>query len=137
MSEKTTTAFGVLFVVMGLLGYVDNPLMGPLGIFATNNNHNLAHLLAGPVLLLAARRSTRTAIRSLYAVGAVYGLLAVVGFAGVGEEGQALLFGKVYVNDAGNWMHTILAVALIAAAWAVSRTYRSIPMPHASLRRLG
>jgi hypothetical protein len=36
--------FGAMFVVVGLLGYVSNPLIGPDGLFMTNGAHNLTHL---------------------------------------------------------------------------------------------
>ena len=43
MAKRLAMIFGVVFVLVGLLGYVDNPLVGPVGMFATNGTHNLAH----------------------------------------------------------------------------------------------
>jgi hypothetical protein len=126
MGKRLAVIFGVLFVVVGLMGYVDNPLIGPDGLFTTNDNHNLAHMLIGVGMIIAAMAGERAAIMSMHVFGAVYALLAVLGFAAVGSEGHAMLFGLVHVNGPDNWLHVFLAVALIGSALAASRTHRTL-----------
>jgi hypothetical protein len=48
MAKTLATTFGVLLVLMGLLGFVENPL---IGIFPVNGADNWLHLLLGAVLL--------------------------------------------------------------------------------------
>jgi hypothetical protein len=133
MGKRLAMIFGAMFVLVGLLGYVDNPLIGPDGMFVTNGNHNLAHLLIGVVLLIAATRGDRASTMSMHVFGAIYALLAVLGFAAVGSEGHAMLFDLVHVNGADNWLHVFLAVALFGSALAASRTHRTLaPGGHAA-----
>jgi hypothetical protein len=57
--QKITVGFGILYLLIGLLGFVpgitvptDQPGQGLLlGIFAVNTIHNLIHLAAGAVLV--------------------------------------------------------------------------------------
>ena len=125
MAKRMAMIFGSMFVVVGLFGYVPNPLVGPEGLFATNNAHNIAHLLIGILLLVAAFASERASIMSMHVFGAVYALLAVLGFAAVGDEGHAMLLDVVHINGADNWLHVALAILLIGSALSVSRTHRT------------
>ena len=55
MSAKTlAVVFGIVFVIVGLLGFVGNPLVGSMGLFMTNHAHDLVHLLIGVILLIVA-----------------------------------------------------------------------------------
>ena len=44
---------GVILVVVGLLGFIDNPIVGKAGgaLVSTNELHNLVHILTGVVAL--------------------------------------------------------------------------------------
>jgi hypothetical protein len=87
----------------------------------TNAAHNWAHVLIGAVMLVAASKSERAAYLSMLVFGAVYGLLAVMGYAATGAEGHANLLGMVHVNGNDNWLHVVLAVVLIASALGTRR----------------
>lgn len=130
MAKRLALIFGVVFVIVGLLGYVPNPLVGPEGLFMTNGAHNMAHLLIGIALIVAAMMSERASILSMHLWGAVYALLAILGFAAAGETGHADLFGLVHINGADNWLHVVLAIALIGSALAASRTHRGRTLAH-------
>jgi hypothetical protein len=118
MAKRLSLIFGAVFVLVGLLGFVPNPLVGPTGFFMTNGAHNWAHILIGAVMLVAASQSERAAYLSMIAFGALYGLLALMGFAAIGNEGHANLLGMVHVNGNDNWLHVVLAIALIGSALA-------------------
>lgn len=124
MAKRLCMVFGVVFVLVGLLGYVSNPIVGPDGLFATNSAHNLAHLLIGVVMLIAGTQTERASIMAMHVFGALYALLAVLGFAALGEEGHAMLLNMVHINGADNWLHAFLAVALIGTALLAQRTHR-------------
>jgi len=121
MTKQLSIVFGAVFVLVGMLGFVDNPVIGPAGIFETNQAHNMAHLLIGAVMLIAGFASERAAFLSLTIFGAVYLLLAIMGFAAIGTEGSTMLLGMVHVNGADNWLHVVLAVVLLAAGLARRR----------------
>lgn len=124
MLKRLAMIFGAIFVLVGLVGFVPNPLVGSDGFFRTNGAHNIAHLLIGAVLMVASTQSERAAWISLITFGVVYLLLAVVGYAAIGAEGHTNLLGLVHVNGNDNWLHVLLGVALIVSALGARGTSR-------------
>jgi hypothetical protein len=116
MLKRLALTFGAVFVVVGVLGYIPNPLVGPDAYFMTNSAHNLTHLLIGAILLFAGTQSERAAWLSLMTFGAVYLLLAIMGYAAIGAEGHTTLLGVVHINGNDNWLHVLLGVVLIVSA---------------------
>lgn len=112
MDTRTAAiVLGVVFVLVGVLGFIPNPLVGETGLFATNAAHNLVHLLSGVVLLVGAFGMAKAKL-ALQVVGVVYGLVAILGlFSG------DMLLGIIHMNTADRWLHVLLAVVLIAAGW--------------------
>jgi hypothetical protein len=54
MIMNTRTAgliIGIVFVLVGILGFIPNPLVSPDGLFVVNTAHNLVHLISGGVIL--------------------------------------------------------------------------------------
>jgi len=111
-AKNAAILFGVVFLLVGVLGYVPNPIVGPTGIFATNALHNVIHLVSGIALLAGAYTSLGSSMM-LKIVGAVYGLVAVCGFFMV-MDGMML---GVAINDADKWLHVVLAIAILAAGF--------------------
>ena len=54
MAKKLAIMFGVVFVLVGVLGMISTPIAGPMGLFQTNSLHDYVHLLIGIVLLVVA-----------------------------------------------------------------------------------
>jgi hypothetical protein len=48
MAKKLAMVFGVVFVLIGLLGFFNNPVVG---LFAVNAVHNIVHILLGIILI--------------------------------------------------------------------------------------
>jgi hypothetical protein len=111
-AKNAAILFGVVFILVGALGYVPNPIVGPEGIFATNDLHNIVHLASGVLLLLGAYTSLGSSLM-LKIVGVVYGLVAVCGFFMVMD---GMMFGVV-INEADKWLHVALAVVILAAGF--------------------
>jgi hypothetical protein len=126
MLKRLSMIFGAIFVLVGLLGFVPNPLVGPDGFFMTNGAHNVAHLLIGAVLMFASTQTERAAWISLITFGVVYLLLAVLGYTTIGPEGHANLLGIVHINGNDNWLHGMLGVVLIVTALGAGRTRQVI-----------
>ena len=113
MAKTLAMVFGVVFVLVGILGFIPNPLVGMEGLFETDAIHNIVHLLFGVILIVAARASVAKAARWLLILGVVYLVLALLGFVMIPEEGE--LLGLVHMNHADHWLHVVLGVALIGA----------------------
>jgi hypothetical protein len=107
MLKKIGLAFGVIFILVGLAGYV--PALTPdgklLGIFAVNGPHNLVHLATGVVALALALWSPANLSLFFKVFGVVYGLVAVLGF----FAGEQPLLGIIAHNHADTWLHVAIA----------------------------
>jgi hypothetical protein len=94
-------------------------------ILAVNGWHNLVHLGIGALLLAAAGTAARSAALG---VGALYIVLAILGFIATGDGGigfiaeDGVLIDLVPVNDEDNWLHVILGVTGLLAGYATGRT---------------
>ena len=115
MAKKLLWVFGVVFVLVGLLGWVSNPIVGVGAIFDTNTAHDLVHLLIGVVFILVALFAPMKASLALKVVGVVYLLVAILGFLMV-PAGGALL-GFIETNVADHWLHVVLGVLILAAGF--------------------
>lgn len=115
MLQKASMAFGIVFVAIGVLGFV--PALTPdghlLGIFHVDAVHNVIHLASGVAALAAA---SSAALSRLYfqVFGVVYGIVAVGGFLPplqFGEEEK--LLGLTHMNMADNLLHVAIAAAAL------------------------
>jgi hypothetical protein len=125
MTQTIARVFGVVFLLVGLLGFVTTPFSmegGPLlGLFPVNVLHNLVHLIFGAWGLLAGRTLAGAAAYCRIA-GIAYIALAVVGL--LAPAG----FGLVPLGGHDVWLHAILGVLLTAGAF-VNRT-RPVAVHH-------
>ena len=113
LNAKTAgIAIGAVFVAVGILGFIPNPLVSSTGLFAVNTAHNLVHILSGAAILACALTGIATAL-SLQIFGAVYALVALLGF--VSHDG--MLLGFIRVNHADHWLHVLLAIVILAAGF--------------------
>lgn len=114
VNKLVATVFGAVFVLVGILGFVMDPI---LGLFQTSLLHNLVHLLSGAALLAAAFLDDgRNARMGLLALGVVYALVTVLGFL-LPDLVNTLLGGNdsdLAIDQADNFLHLLLAAALLA-----------------------
>jgi hypothetical protein len=128
--QRAAQAVGAVFLLVGILGFIPGittnyDALGVaghgsgallLGIFQVSILHNLVHVLFGVAGLLMARTPGQSKNYLLYG-GIVYLVLWIYGLL-VGHDTPANF---VPVNDADNWLHLILGVAMIALALLLSR----------------
>jgi hypothetical protein len=103
-------AFGVVYLLVGILGFVLAPDEGDklFGVFQVNLLHNVIHLAVGALFLFGSR-SFATAKQVSLLIGIVYGLVALLGFFDIlVTEPDGLLD----ANAADNFLH--LATAVLA-----------------------
>lgn len=113
MAKTLAIVFGIVFVLVGVLGFIGSPIAGPMGIFQTNTLHDLVHLLFGIILLVVAFTSPAKSALWLKILGIVYLLLAVLGLLMI--PGGGMLLGIVLMNSADHWLHLVLGIVLILA----------------------
>jgi Domain of unknown function (DUF4383) len=128
----TTTAqlFGVVFLLVGILGFIpgitsdapgdfagDGSEGELLGIFSVSILHNIVHLLFG-LFGLGLARTADGARTFLVGAGAIYLLLWVVGLLGGLEW--------LPTNSAENWLHFVFGVVLLGAGLLLGRTRTAV-----------
>ncbi|HZS64138.1 MAG TPA: DUF4383 domain-containing protein [Xanthobacteraceae bacterium] len=112
LNAKTAAiVIGVVFILVGILGFIDNPLVSATGLFAVNTVHNLVHIVSG-LVLLAGAYSFGSSL-ALKIVGVVYGIVAILGLI----TSSDMLLGTILVNQADDWLHVLLAVVILAAGF--------------------
>ena len=77
MAKRIATILGIVFILVGLVGFAAPGLLGTHLSIA----HNIVHLVSGALALYFGMKGTLAQARLFCLVfGAVYGLLGVVGF---------------------------------------------------------
>ena len=112
--------FGAVLVVAGIVGFFyepsfhagsDAPRSAVFGILDVNGWHNVVHILTG-VLGLAVAASYANSRLYAFGLGAVYILVAIVGFLyGNGDE----ILGIIPVNTEDNVLHLLIGVVGLGA----------------------
>jgi hypothetical protein len=108
-----------VFLLVGILGFIPNPLVSPTGLFVVNAAHNLVHIISGGILL-AGVYSFGSAL-GLKIVGVVYALVAVLGLIMGGD----MLLGVIAMNTADHWLHVVLAIVILLAGFALPDSERA------------
>lgn len=130
------TAAGVIGVVTGLLGFVDNAFVGDPAndaIFATDGVHNVIHIGTGVLgLYIGLATKGPTQARGIIEFGILYLALAVVLMASPSMFGLM----DVDVNTADDVLHVALGLVTTAVGVAVYRA--QTPLGHEeALERAG
>ncbi len=116
-NKNITIVFGSAFILVGLLGFIPNPLVSANGIFEVNAMHNLVHLLTGAAFLFGGLVLNGKEDVTLKTVTTAYFGVAILGFLTSGNT----LLGLVHINEADRWLHLGLAIAMLAAAFVATR----------------
>lgn len=106
MTKNILYVLGAVFIVLGVLGFVNHPI---LGIFEVNTMHNLIHLVSGILAFVFASKGETEARTFSLVLGVIYLLITVLGFI----QGNGQLLGIVAINNADNFLHLIFAVVLL------------------------
>lgn len=112
MAKKWTIVFGIVFIVIGLLGFIQNSIVGVDAIFVTDAAHNIVHILSGIVFLIVAAKSERSSSMVLIVFGIVYLLVTILGF--ISED---TVLGLIKINQADNYLHLVLSLAFLAVGF--------------------
>lgn len=123
MVKSLAILFGIVFLVVGILGFVPAatkdmdgmPML--LGIFHVNFAHNLVHLASGAVFLLCGLAGAGPSRMFFRIFGIVYALVAVLGF----MKGDGMLLGLISNNTADTWLHVVLAAVMLFIGFVLAK----------------
>lgn len=125
--------FGVVLLIVGVLGFIPNPIVGDPGaaedaqdrtdaaedgaLFGVNLLHNLVHVASGLVALWAGFLSDRPEHHSrAYNIGfgTIYAVVTLLGFLA-----PDFMFDVLAINTADNLLHLAIAVVLLGVGFGV------------------
>lgn len=108
MLGKFALAFGIVFIAVGMVGFV--PPLVPngnlLGVFPVNAAHNALHIVLG-VWGLAVAKSAANSLMYARGLTVIYGLLTVLGLVPTTNT----LFGLAPIGGLDVALHAVLALA--------------------------
>lgn len=102
MAAKLSRLLGVVFVVVGVLGFIPSFVSNGslLGLFPISTMHNVAHILLGVWGLAMG------GMLYLRAIAIIYAALAVIGFLPMGQN----FLGMIPLGGYDVWLHAALAI---------------------------
>ena len=119
MANRVATILGVVFLLVGLLGFVMPHALGAhLSLL-----HNIIHLVSGAISLWLGLKGTPSAARNFcIAFGAVYLLLGVAGFVlGTGADRMfAVIPGQLELGTVDHVIHVALGVVYLIGGFMTS-----------------
>ena len=121
-AQSYALVFGVVLVAAGIVGFFyssdfasPGEVDGVFGILDVNGWHNVVHIATGALGLVAFASGVSAARTYAFAIGAVYVIVAVWGFA-IGD-GQSIL-GIIPINTEDDILHLLIGISGIAAGMA-------------------
>lgn len=119
-AQKAAWILVGVFGVAYLVSLISNPLVGPNGVFKTNTVHDLVHLLTAISFLVVAKMGEKASVLLLKGFGFVYLGVTALGFITLGSAAEAHLLGIIHINMADNFLHLVLAIAIITMGFVTA-----------------
>ena len=116
MANRVATILGVVFLLVGILGFVMPGLLGA----HLSPAHNIIHLVSGAISLWLGLKGTPAAARKFCIVfGAVYLLLGIAGFVfGTGPDRMlAVIPGQLDLGTMDHIIHVVFGVVYLAGGF--------------------
>jgi hypothetical protein len=113
-ADTVAKTLGVIFIIVGILGFFPNPLVSYRGFFEVNTFHNIVHIVSGGILL--ASPYYNMPVMTLRVFGVIYAIVTFLGFISLGSlEAMGMA-----ANQPDNWLHLVIALVLLWAGFAMT-----------------
>lgn len=111
MLKTIAIIFGVLFLLIGVLGFIPaaSPNGNLFGIFHVNTGHNIIPLIVGIIALWVGFTSEHASHIFFRVFGIIFGILTILGFI----YGDRDILGYIANNTANNILHLIFAAIFL------------------------
>ena len=120
MTTKTAALIiGLIFVAVGLLGFIDNPIVGTSenAIFHADTVHNAVHIISGLLFIFVSLTAPASAGIVLKVFGAIYLAIGIIGLVQYGSSGMGKVLGFLHVNGNDNYLHIALGIVIFLAGF--------------------
>ncbi|HEU4714851.1 MAG TPA: DUF4383 domain-containing protein [Pyrinomonadaceae bacterium] len=119
MAKTVCKILGVVFLLVGVLGFVKPDLLGA----HLTMPHNLVHIVSGVIALYFGFAGTLSAAKAFSLVfGVVYLALGILGMAlGTGEQ-RMWIVGPLHLGQADHGIHILLGVVFLAGGLFTRKT---------------
>jgi hypothetical protein len=113
MARTVAIVLGIVYALMGVVGFFSTGFIGPDGFFASNALYAGALVIVGALLLVGAFFATER-IRTFNGVlGAILVLFALAGFLMVPDRGTMI---GMLIGGSDHWLNLILGVVLLGSS---------------------
>ena len=125
MAKTIATIMGVLFLLVGLLGFAAPGLLG----MHLSTAHNVVHLVSGALALYFGTKGTYDSARAFCIIfGIVYGLLGLIGFVAGGTDYEfTLIPSQLVLGKMDHIVHVILGILFIVAGFSTRMATTGVP----------
>ena len=115
MAKTIATILGVVFILVGIVGFFDHTLMGT----HLSNTHNAVHLISGALSLYFGLAGSLSAARLFCIIfGIVYALLGVAGLAlGSGPDRILPIDDLLMLGTMDHGVHILLGVVFLVGGF--------------------
>ena len=118
---KLSWAWGLAFFVVGIAGFLPNPLFGADSVVVTDITHNIVHVVTAVAFVAVALLGNVASTRFMKTFGVVYLLVGTIGFVTLAGAPTGHLLDVIHINGVANFLHVgsgagILASGLFAAS---------------------
>jgi uncharacterized membrane protein len=123
MAKTVATLLGVVFILVGIVGFVSPNLLGAhLGKL-----HNVVHLVSGAISLYMGTKGSLSGARNFCIIfGLIYGLLGVVGyFVGTGPE-HMLELPRLMLGTRDHIIHIALGVLYLIGGFGTKSSSAAV-----------
>jgi hypothetical protein len=122
MAKRICTILGIVFLLVGILGFVAPNLLGA----HLNTPHNLVHIISGALALYLGLAGSLSAARMFCIIfGIVYLLLGIVGFLmGSGPDRMFDVAGILHLGTMDHIIHIALGIIFLIGGLMTKADYR-------------
>ena len=128
MTKKIAGLFGIIFIIFGILGFIENPIVGEVGWFHADMIHNIIRIVIGLILVSAAAKGASALWLKM--IGIVYLLVAIIGFMTLDASGRAEIFGLIHVHQADNLLHLVVAIIFLGTGFMGKKAPMQMSTPN-------
>ena len=125
MAKRICTILGIVFLLVGIVGFVAPNLLGA----HLNTPHNLVHIISGALALYLGLAGSLSAARLFCLIfGIVYLLLGIVGFLmGTGADRMFDVAGILHLGTMDHIIHIVLGIIFLIGGLMTKAAYDAVP----------